>query len=238
MIAYLLNDMPEAARAAFVERWFTEPDLYEQLQMAEADLLDEYARGTLSSKQRRQVEQFLLGSDTQRRKLEFAAALRAALPPPQRVRLPWASIAAAAVVFSAGLSLWLGLQNRKLHSDVSRLEASVRPQSGSSVYTLDVPADALRGESPQSTARLAPEARVLQLELELRPGDEAQTFSATVTAGGRTVWTEGPVHPEALSAGYLARVWIPTAMLAPGTYTVSLASSGHPVAYYRFALTR
>ena len=48
MIAYLLHEMPEAERTAFAERWFNEPELYERVQMAEAELLDEFARGNVS----------------------------------------------------------------------------------------------------------------------------------------------------------------------------------------------
>ena len=79
-IAYLLNEMPEAKRAEFVERWFTEPELYERLRMAEAALVDDHVRGRLSRVRRHQVERFLLGSDVQLRKLEFAETLRAAVP--------------------------------------------------------------------------------------------------------------------------------------------------------------
>jgi hypothetical protein len=237
MIAYLLNEMPEEDRTAFVERWFTDPELYQQLQMVEAGLLDEYIRGGLSSRQRQQVEQFLLGSDIQLRKAEFAAALRAALPSPRRVRLPWTSIAAAVFLASTGLSLWLGLQNRKLQGEVVSMEHSV-PSAAGGVYTLDLPSDTVRGESAQRTVRLASGISVLKLELELRPGDESQTYSAIISAGGRTVWSEAPLRAEATGADYLARVWIPAGILAPGDYTVRLESSGNPVAFYRFALVR
>ncbi len=80
-IAYLLNEMPEAERAAFAERWFTDPELYERVRMAEAGLLDDYVRGRLSRRQRLRVEQCLFRSDVHARKLEFAEALRVALPP-------------------------------------------------------------------------------------------------------------------------------------------------------------
>ncbi len=45
LIAYLLHQMAEDEREAFSERCFLEPGLREDLQMAEADLLDAYARG-------------------------------------------------------------------------------------------------------------------------------------------------------------------------------------------------
>ena len=38
VIAYLLHEMAEDEREAFGERWFVEPKLREDLQLAEADL--------------------------------------------------------------------------------------------------------------------------------------------------------------------------------------------------------
>jgi hypothetical protein len=80
LIAYLLHQIPEHEREAFSERWFTDAELCEELRMAEADLLDTYARGKASGEQRALIERWLLGSSTQEQKLDFARALAAALP--------------------------------------------------------------------------------------------------------------------------------------------------------------
>jgi hypothetical protein len=236
-IAYLLNEMPEAERAAFAERWFTEPELYERLRMAEAGLLDDYARGKLSRRQRRQVERSLLGSDVQVRKLELAEALRAAFLSPERFGVPWAFVAAAVLLVSAGLSVWLGVENLRLHKEVSRLEAGRHLERGD-VYTVGLSSDILRGASPQIPLRLPPGVRLLRLELELKPGEETSNYSASVSAGSRIVWTEGPLRPEAQGADHLAVVWIPEGTLSPGEYTVELDAHGNPVVYYRFAVSR
>ncbi len=237
VIAYLLNEMPEAERAAFAERWFTEPELYERLRMAEAGLLDDYVRGKLSRKQRRQVEQFLLGSDVQRRKLEFAEALRVAFARPARARVPWFYVAAAVVVASSGLSVWLGLENRSLHREVARLEAGAPLERGA-VYTIGLPAGTLRGASELTPVRLPAGVSLLRLELELQPGNPASTYSVTVFRDSNIVWSEGPLRPAAQNAEQIAVAWIPAGVLAPGDYTVKLAASGNPIANYRFAVTR
>jgi hypothetical protein len=236
-IAYLLNEMPEAQRAAFAERWFTEPELYERLQTAEAELLDDYARGRLSARQRRQVEQFLLGSDAQRRKLNFAEALRAAFPSSGRFRLPWAYVAAAVLLVATGLSVWLGVENLSLHKQVAQLETGRHLERGD-VFTLGLSSDTLRGVSPETPLLLPPGVRLLRLELELKPGEETSIYSVSVSGGGRIVWSEGPVRPEAQGADHVAVVWIPAGILSPGEYTVQLEAHGNPVAYYRFALGR
>jgi hypothetical protein len=104
------------------------------------------------------------------------------------------------------------------------------------VATLDLAADTVRGESAQASARLAPGSSVLRLELQLRPGDESHVYTAIVSAGGRTVWSEGPLQAEALSGDYVARIWIPRAVLVPGGYTVRLESAGNPIGDYRFTI--
>ncbi len=236
-IAYLWNEMPEPKRAAFAERWFTDAELYERLRMAEAELLDHYVRGELSRRERRQVERFLLGSDVQRRKLEFAEALRAAFPSLERFRVPWAFVAAAVLLLSTGVSVWLGVENLSLHKQVARLETGRHLERGDS-YTLDLSSDTLRGTSPQTPLLLPPAVRLLRLRLELKPGEETSMYSVSVSGNGKMVWSEGPVRPEAQGADHLAVVWIPADVLSPGDYTVQLDAHGSSVAYYRFALGR
>jgi hypothetical protein len=80
LIRYLLHQMPEEERAALAEQWFTAPEFHEELEQTEAELLDAYVRGELAVEERRQVEAYLLGSESQRSKLVFARALRVALP--------------------------------------------------------------------------------------------------------------------------------------------------------------
>jgi hypothetical protein len=245
VIAYLLHEMPEAERAEFTERWFTDPESYQRLLAAEAELLDDFVRGKVLRNQRRRVEAYLLGPGPQQRKLQFAEALRSAVARPDRVRVPWAFVAAALLVMSIGLLSWLGLENRRLQREVARLDTrlgtrldkSVTLSSGG-VYTLVLPSDTLRGQAATSTAQVTPGIDLLSLELELRPGDESRTYSATVSAGDQTVWSEGPLRPEPIAGTSLARLWIPVAVLAPGYYSVRLESAGSSIAYYRFAFKR
>jgi hypothetical protein len=238
MIAYLLHQMPEAERDAFAERWFAEPELYEQLQMAEAELLDNCARGKVSREERRLIERYLMGSEVQQRKMAFAAALHAALPRPKEARVPWTAVAAAALVLSLGGSLWLGLQNRKLQTDIAQLQHA--PQAvADSVYSIGIPSDTLRGPS-DNAVRLPAGIRLLKVELELPPGGETGVYSATLLAGDRAVWSEGPVRAETHGSTAVATLWIPAQdeILGPGDHTVRLDAAGRPFASYRFSITR
>jgi len=60
LIAYLLHRMPEEARASLAEQWLADPALHEQLRMAEAELLDAYARGEAAPEDRQAIETWLL----------------------------------------------------------------------------------------------------------------------------------------------------------------------------------
>jgi hypothetical protein len=238
MIAYLLHQMPEAERAAFEERWFTEPEIYQRLQMAEAELLDDYARGKVSRGQRRRIERYLLGSEFQRGKMAFAMALTTVLPQPKTPRLRWTAVVAAALVASLAVSLWLGWQNRRLQNEVAQLQHAPQP-AADGVYTVGLPSDTLRGASTENAVRLPAGIRLLRLELELPPGEQRDTYSATVLAGSRALWSEGPLHPEGRGPASVATIWIPATILGPGDQTVRLdAAAGSPIAYYRFTIIR
>ncbi len=236
LIAYLLHQMPEEDRAAFAEKWFAEPELYERLQMVEAELLDDYVRGKLSPEQRRDVEQHLLGSETQRRKLAFAETLQAALPRRRRFPVLWAALVAAMILIVAGVAIWLGIQDRTLQQELVRAKREIQPLTAS-IYTFSLPADTLRGSAVNAIS--IPEgARLLRLELELRPGDEKGVYSAALLSGDRVLWNEGPVRPEPQGRAFIAPVWVPAEVLGAGVYAVQLDISGNPVAYYNFKVTR
>jgi hypothetical protein len=233
VIAYLLHEMPEDEREAFSERCFVEPELREDLQMTEADLLDAYARGKVKGKQRKQIERWLLGSSVQRQKLDFAQALAAVLPDAAPRRIPWGllSAVAAGVVLVAGLGLSIA-HNRQLESELARVEAQgrslaqARPLPGAA-FAIFLPADTLRSGAGISVS-VPQGADVVHLELGLDAGQQRDFDSAVVSVSGRVVWRQQPV--------IAASLWIPAKLLGPGNYTVRLDSNGTPVAYYSFTI--
>jgi hypothetical protein len=212
--------------------------------MTEADLLDAYARGKVPRERRKQIERWLLGSSVQRRKLDFAQALAAALPDARSPRIPWATLGAVAagVVLLVGLSLSI-LHNRRLEYQVARLEgqgrseAQARPVPGAAAYAIFLPSDTLRSGAGISVT-LPKGADVLHLELGLEPGQERDFDSAVVSLAGRAIWRQQPVSVESATPALRASLWIPAGLLAPGNYTVRLESNGAPSAYYSFTVLR
>lgn len=76
---YLLGDLPDQERERVEERYFTDSDFLEQVQAAEAEIIEDYARGLLSPATARKVEQNLLTSDYQKEKGRFANTLLRAI---------------------------------------------------------------------------------------------------------------------------------------------------------------
>ncbi len=237
--AYLLHQLSESEREALEDRWVEDSALYEQLRNAEAELLDGYARGVLPAADRGRVEKYLLDSPVQRRKLRFAFTLADSFPAPTRVAVGWNGIAAAAaIVLLAGSVFWLAWQNAGLRRELAVIAQAPRPPAGD-VFAAEVRLDTTRGTAPSSThIHLPPDSQMLRLDLELIPGDEAQSLSASITRDGRAVWNQDPVRVERRTFGFVAFVWVPAAALAPGEYEIKLSSGGAPVDFYRFRLQR
>jgi hypothetical protein len=244
LIAYLLHTMAEDERQVFSERWFAEPELLEALRMAEADLLDGYARGEVSGAKREQIERYLLASAGQRRKLDFAQALATTLPGARRPRnVNWATLGAvaAALVLAIALSLAIA-RNRGLEDKLAHIEAQARPRVQTpslpgGVYALFLPGGALRSAAGIRVS-LPGGTDVLHLELGLEPGQDREFDAAVVSISGHVLLKQQPVSVEGAASAARVSLWIPARLLGPGSYTVRLESGGTSIAYYSFTVLR
>lgn len=233
LVPYLLHQVSEEQRAAIGERLIADPDVHEQLRMAEAELLDAYARGELSAEERSRVEQYLLSGDRQRHKLAFAEALAERLPRATASRrIGWTGLAAAAaIVLSVTGAVWFGQQARTLRREMESIRSQPSLGAGSLVAAF-APVDAVRGEQRDHRIVVPGGVEIVRVELELEPGDERGTYAAVVSRSGQVVWSEEPVRPVARGAAFVAPVWMPAGVLTPGGYEIRLAARGKAVAYY------
>src|SRR5262245_2048379 len=147
MVAYLLGDLSEEEQALAATRLFTEPH-YQQLQIVEEELIEDYARGELSEHERDRFENFFLAAPHRRERVEFANVMLEALAereveaepeenePAQSASISWlqslpfflhsnisiaqASLAAVSLIAFIGFA-WLFYENRRLRiEDESR----------------------------------------------------------------------------------------------------------------------
>jgi hypothetical protein len=241
LIRYLLHQMPEDERAALAEQWFTGPELHEALELVEAELLDAYVRGELAVDQRRQVEEHLMGSDSQRSKLAFARALQAVLPARSRARrVRWFGLTAAGVMIAlAGTTIWYARRVGQISALLEQAAAQPQPQPlSSAVYAIGVSADSLRGASKQNQVKLPKSAEMLRLDFEFEPADQAADYSAAVSRAGQIVWSEQGIRGAPSGPVFVTSVWIPVNVLSVGAYTVELRAGGKILAYYPFSVTQ
>jgi anti-sigma factor RsiW len=75
LVRYLLGDLPEEEQVEIEERAFRHHQYLETIQAVESDLIDEYVRGGLSDRKRRQFEARFFVSAERRRKVGFAKTL-------------------------------------------------------------------------------------------------------------------------------------------------------------------
>src|SRR5215475_14735771 len=77
---YLLGDLIEEQQVEIEERAFRDPGYMRLIEEVEVDLIDEYVRGGLTDRERRQFEARFFESAERRRKVEFAKSLAAVRP--------------------------------------------------------------------------------------------------------------------------------------------------------------
>jgi hypothetical protein len=77
---YLLKDLSEEEQVRLEEEYFGDEDFFEQMLIAEDELIDDYARGELSSHERELFDKRLRLSEKARQRLEFARLLTQSRP--------------------------------------------------------------------------------------------------------------------------------------------------------------
>ena len=73
---YILNDIGDEERTAIEERLLTDDEYFEEVSMAEENLIQDYADGNLAAEEREIFEKSFLSSEENRQKIKFARALR------------------------------------------------------------------------------------------------------------------------------------------------------------------
>ena len=72
---YLLGEMSEEEQAALEEKYFSDPNVFNQVLQVESELVDAYARGQLPTEMRVRFEHSYLKHPARQKRVEFARAL-------------------------------------------------------------------------------------------------------------------------------------------------------------------
>ncbi len=79
MTRYLLGELSEPEQSALEEKYFTDPQIFNQVLKTESELVDGYVRGQLSNEMRERFEQSYLAHPARNERVKFAAALASRL---------------------------------------------------------------------------------------------------------------------------------------------------------------
>lgn len=151
MTRYLLGELSESEQTALEEKYFTDPQVFDQVLRTESELLDSYARNQLSAEARLRFEQSYLINPRRRERVKFAEALATRLNQTEafeRAEAPvltmsrWQRLLAAlggqrrALEFSIALAsllimiggIWFFIESRRLQHELAQTRATQADQ--------------------------------------------------------------------------------------------------------------
>lgn len=208
---YVLGELRDRPRLEIEERLITDPEIFEALGVAEAELAEEYLEDTLSSSDKTRFEQHYLVDRERHRHLAFIRMIKSYASAAPRVARgaessdwrrisdlvrfhpAWAIAAAAMLFLLIGGNLWFVMWNYTLQGQLDQ----VRAQQGVERQ--------LRQQLQGQVTGLTAQANALQGKLELQPGSAGQLPTFELTPG------------LLRSSGALARIAVP-----PGAQFVRL----------------
>lgn len=205
---FLLGRLSEETRSRFEESFFDDDELFEQIEIAEDELIDDYLRNELSAADRAYFERTLLRSPRIAERVRVAGALAGVTDPVPAVvqpapqpsvsplarfanwlvptsiggKLAYASFGLILVLGGTGVTLeYLRLReaSRKLQEDRAALEQKVQDLTTQNNQDLNRLNTELKSQQAEN-ARLAGE---LERQLD-RPVQSIATFALTLFSGG------------------------------------------------------
>jgi len=248
---YLLGLIPQNDQPQIEERLLVDNEFYEELLIAEDELIDEYLAGELSPMERRNFEEHFLVTPEREQKVRFGRALNKytadkssrRAPTPQWWSYPAAflssrnavaltALSAAALVLVVGV--WLATKNPWQQTPgtapVSIVTAVLIPgtaREGGEITRISIP----------------PGTDTIQLRLALPPGDYEKYRAAILTSQGTNVWTGTNLQPELLVEGKFIVLTLPANIFRRDDYQAKLSgqlanSSFEDAASYTFRVSR
>ena len=241
---YLLQALPEDEAAALEARYFADAELEAALADVEHELIDGYLDGALRDEERQLFEGRYLASPVHRSRLAAARVLRSA-GSARVIRGPWFAHPIVRLAVAAVLILVFGALIRQLSASRTPASRDARnqpadqtapvperrsdtvtnpaaPSAPASVFAVTLPAIVTRGAG-QMSVEIPGTATRVQIRLEGADAGAPSLEADVRTVGGRIVW-QGPATRG--SSGILATVDVPTDLLRPDDYIVTVSTGG------------
>jgi hypothetical protein len=240
---YLLGELAEEKQRQLEESLLTNSELFEEILMAEDELVDEYTAGLLDERERERFEKHFLATPERLQKLRFARAFKkhiasararespaATADDPQtaswkqwlpaflHTRNPILSYSlATALLLLPMAALWL-----ILHSYGGPEVTTNGGPSPSNFFPITLTPGAVRDAGEMKRIAIPASADGAQLRLELA-SDAYQSYRATLqTDEGREIFTGDNLKAEATGGGKVVVLSFPSRLLTNGDYQVKL----------------
>lgn len=227
---YLLGVAPQDEQPQLEERLLTDSAFYEELLIAEDDLIDEYLEGELSPSEQRNFEEHFLLTPERQKKLRFAGALKKYVAEKQTQKPfispipkwwhpsallssqnPFATVSVAiAMLLVVVAFLWV-IRNP-------------RPQGASGLaITVDLTPGLVRADGEIKRISIPSGTGTVNVRLAL-PTDEYPSYRAVVlTSQGTKIWSTDSVKTETLDGRKTIFLSLPADLLSPGDYQVRVS---------------
>ncbi|MCU1268324.1 MAG: hypothetical protein JWM21_4642 [Acidobacteria bacterium] len=246
---YLLGQARPEDQSSFEERLVTESEFYDELLIAEDELIDQYLSGELSESERESFENHFMLTPERQGKVRFGRAFNKYVsvakplpnedplrenaseetrtvpkPPPK----PWYSIflpsenPILSYSLAAALVLIIGTVSWLALQKLRNRSA----EEPGTVYAVMLTPGITRGGESEKKISIPTGTGTLELKLELRR-DDYQTYRAMLFADdGSEVWRTDGLRSTSEAGTKFIAVKTPARLLAPGNYSLKVTGLG------------
>ncbi len=234
---YLLGEL-SAEECSKVERDCLDDDkFFEQLEAIEAELADDYVRGALDRRRRKQFEKRVLNTQGGLALIESSNIMIGSDARRRPPISPWkASMAvAAALTFFVGLG-WFTLER---HPPLKQVATSVAPKAAPvsatpsgvkapPIATFVLISGSVRGEGETNEIKIPSNAKTVRFRIDLL-SNEYRTYDASLNrVEGQRLFVQNHLKPRRSTLF----VELPASKLPSGTSILTLTANAEPVAKY------
>jgi hypothetical protein len=231
---YLLGELDETEQEALEKDLLTGDEHFQELLIAEDELVDDYCAGTLSASEEQEYRRHFLITPERREQHRFGAALREHLSAaaehqpaapvverPARSTLPWLPLAAAAVMTLVVAGVWYVLQTQRVPV---RLEQTARQVEGSTVAFFLTSGNLRSLPETEQTITIPAAVAFVELQLDLPAGTSGDHEVRLEDARSEKVLAQGTLPARIIEGQPVVVATVPSHLLDPGTYRVVLQS--------------
>ena len=241
---YLLGNLAQEQAVELEERLLIDGELYEELLIAEDELVDQFLSGEIPDGERETVETHFLKAPGRQEQLLFARALKkyVSAHAPQAVKEPGARQEARespsderdrqkksllsrlfprspALVFSLACALLLIVVGGIWLANRVRN----RPNQPQTVWAIELTPGLQRDDGGIKSFAIPANIDAVRLQLDLAE-DQYQSYEAVVLdIDGRSVTTRKNLKPQSVNGHMIVPIDLEPALLAPGDYRVKLS---------------